>query len=119
RHWLLKHLTTANIPYTYIGKELPNDDILQNNCDKTVINELLNASDLYIVASRKEGGPQAILEAASSNTKIISSRVGISEDILNEEQNFENIIQAAKLIIEDIETDNLANYLTKSLENTQ
>lgn len=53
------------------------------------INELYNSLDLYIVASRYEGGPQSILECALTKTPIISSRVGISELILSEDSIFE------------------------------
>ena len=39
--------------------------------------------DLYIVSSRKEGGPQAILEAAITKTPIISTDVGVASEILD------------------------------------
>ena len=38
------------------------------------LNELYNCLDLYIVSSRLEGGPQAIIECALSKTPIISTR---------------------------------------------
>lgn len=47
------------------------------------INELYNILDLYIVSSRKEGGPQAILECATTETPIISSEVGVAAQILD------------------------------------
>ena len=37
------------------------------------LNELYNILDLYIVASRIEGGPQAILECAVTKTPVIST----------------------------------------------
>ena len=41
--------------------------------------------DLYIVSSRYEGGPRSIFEAGATKTPIISTRVGIAEDILPNE----------------------------------
>ena len=46
------------------------------------LNELYNILDLYIVASRVEGGPQAIFECAITKTPIISTDVGIAKEIL-------------------------------------
>ena len=45
--------------------------------------------DLYIVASRIEGGPQAILECAVTKTPIISTDVGIASEILGKESIFD------------------------------
>jgi glycosyltransferase involved in cell wall biosynthesis len=40
---------------------------------------------LYIVSSRYEGGPRSIFEAGATKTPIISTKVGIAEDILPKE----------------------------------
>ena len=42
-----------------------------------------NILDLYLVSSRLEGGPQAILECAVSKTPIISTDVGVASEILH------------------------------------
>ena len=47
------------------------------------LNELYNLLNLYIVSSRFEGGPQAIMECALSKTPIISTDVGIASEILS------------------------------------
>lgn len=52
------------------------------------LNELYNCLDLYIVASRKEGGPQAILECGITETPILSTDVGIASEILSSESIF-------------------------------
>tara|TARA_X000000950_G_scaffold49988_2_gene58810 strand:- start:27776 stop:28699 length:924 start_codon:yes stop_codon:yes gene_type:complete len=52
------------------------------------INELYNLLDLYIVSSRFEGGPQSILECGITKTPIISTNVGIAEEILGSESIF-------------------------------
>jgi glycosyltransferase involved in cell wall biosynthesis len=51
--------------------------------DLESINKLYNTLDMYVVSSRVEGGPQAILECAASKTPIISRDVGIASEILN------------------------------------
>ena len=60
------------------------------------MNELYNCLKLYIVASRYEGGPQAILECAITKTPIISTDVGVASEILASESifNMENYINA-------------------------
>jgi glycosyltransferase involved in cell wall biosynthesis len=46
------------------------------------LNELYNCLDLYVVSSRVEGGPRAIVEAGITKTPIISTDVGIASDFL-------------------------------------
>jgi len=46
------------------------------------LNELYNLLDLYIVSSRYEGGPAAIMECALTKTPLISTNVGIADEIL-------------------------------------
>ena len=81
------------------------DQLLKNKIDFQVyemvdfeqLNELYNCLDLYIVASRIEGGPQAILECAISKTPIISTDVGIASQILSKKSIFNmNNYQEAK-----------------------
>jgi glycosyltransferase involved in cell wall biosynthesis len=61
------------------------------------LNELYNILDLYIVASRFEGGPASILECAITKTPIISTDVGLSSEVLSSSSifdmdNFQNAI---------------------------
>ena len=74
RTYIINKLNKLKINYVY--HEL---------VDLTVLNELYNCLDLYIVSSRVEGGPRAILEASAAKTPIISTNVGISELVLHEE----------------------------------
>ena len=48
-----------------------------------ILREMYAACDLYIVASRVEGGPQAILEAATMKVPIISRDVGMASAVLS------------------------------------
>ena len=53
------------------------------------LNELYNCLDLYIVSSRVEGGPQAIMECSLANVPIISTNVGVASQILDPESIFD------------------------------
>ena len=70
----------------YVINELKKLDIDFINFEKPktkILNELYNCLDLYIVASRTEGGPMAILECGLARVPIISTDVGIASEILN------------------------------------
>jgi glycosyltransferase involved in cell wall biosynthesis len=49
------------------------------------LNELYNCLDLYVVSSRVEGGPRAIVEAGITKTPIISTDVGIASELMSRE----------------------------------
>ena len=61
------------------------------------LNKLYNILDLYIVSSRIEGGPQAILECSISKTPIVSTDVGVASEILHPNSIFkqENFFEAS------------------------
>jgi len=77
RQYVMSRLDRVGINYHYT--ELPSFE---------VINDLYNCLDLYIVAARFEGGPQAIVECASNRTPIISTDVGLASEILPPESIF-------------------------------
>lgn len=85
RNYLINELKKHEIKFTYF--EMATFDTM---------NELYNCLKLYIVASRYEGGPQAILECAITKTPIISTDVGVASEILASESifNMENYINA-------------------------
>ena len=72
RQYIISELEKRNIPYKYFEM-----------VDFNEINELYNILNLYIVSSRVEGGPQAILECGVTNTPIISTDVGVASEILS------------------------------------
>jgi hypothetical protein len=53
------------------------------------INELYNCLDLYIISSRYEGGPRSIIECGLTRTPIISTRVGIAQEFMDENSLFD------------------------------
>ncbi len=72
RQFIINELEKYKIEYKYFEKP-----------KFQTINELYNCLDLYIVSSRVEGGPAAIIECAISKTPVVSTDVGIARQILN------------------------------------
>jgi len=66
RGYVKKQLEEYNVPYTHI--------FLDNYLD---IVECYNILDLYLVTSRAEGGPQAILEGMATGVPLVTTNVGI------------------------------------------
>tara|TARA_Y100000389_G_scaffold201337_1_gene243823 strand:+ start:12215 stop:13138 length:924 start_codon:yes stop_codon:yes gene_type:complete len=78
RQYLLNELKKNKIPHVYF-------EMLKIN----EINEMYNLLDLYLVTSRIEGGPQAIVECGIIKTPIISTNVGIAPEILSPDSLFD------------------------------
>ena len=78
RQYIINQLQKENIKFLYY--EMANFEEL---------NEFYNILDLYIVSSRTEGGPQAIVESGITKTPIISTDVGFASDILSNESIFD------------------------------
>ena len=74
RQYVENRLKEANINYTLFEK-----------ADLDTVKLLYGSCDLYVVSSRYEGGPQAIIEAAAMNIPIISTDVGIATNILSKD----------------------------------
>ena len=51
------------------------------------IADFYNALDLYIVSSREEGGPKAIVESMASGVPLVSTNVGMASDFINDNKN--------------------------------
>jgi glycosyltransferase involved in cell wall biosynthesis len=78
RQYVLKNLKKLEIDFKYFEM-----------VDIKELNELYNILDLYIVSSRLEGGPQAILEASITKTPLVSTDVGVASEILHKSSIFE------------------------------
>ena len=77
RNYLINNFEAKGIPYEYFEM-----------ADLETLNKLYNILDLYIVTSRIEGGPQAILECSIIKTPIVSTDAGVAPEILHEESIF-------------------------------
>ena len=90
RHWIRKGLKDRGVPFTFMGQELDRDDLRENTLTLDEIAKLYQGLDAYVIASRWEGAPNSVLECAASKTKVISTRVGQSPDILFRSQIFDD-----------------------------
>ncbi|MAT48850.1 MAG: hypothetical protein CMA27_03360 [Euryarchaeota archaeon] len=72
RNYIIEQLNKAKIPYHYFEM-----------ASFSEINELYNLLNLYIVSSRVEGGPAAIMECGLNKTPLISTDVGIASEVLD------------------------------------
>ena len=89
--------------------------------DTKVLNELYNCLDLYIVSSRLEGGPQAIIECGLSKTPIISTNVGIASEFLHSNSlfdmdNFQNAIPNTEYAYEKSKQYSIPNGFKEYLD---
>jgi len=96
----------------YVKKELEKRGIAYKSTgylkDFKKVASFYNALDLYIVASRIEGGPEAIVESMASGVPLISTNMGMAPDIivdgkngfLAQVENASEIAQKAMLIFE-------------------
>lgn len=97
----------------YVKKELEKRGIAYKSVgyleDFNEVANFYKALDLYLVTSRIEGGPQAILEAMASGVPLVSTRVGMAPDVIIDGENgflaqvedIGGIVQKAKIIIEN------------------
>jgi glycosyltransferase involved in cell wall biosynthesis len=51
------------------------------------VGRLFHALDVYIVSSRQEGGPKAVLESMASGVPIVTTRVGQAMDLVRHDGN--------------------------------
>lgn len=102
RHYLLEQCRRRSLPYLFVGEEPPAgslaDDIAVNTLPIDRIALLWNMLDLYIVSSRSEGGPKAVIEAGLTGTAVISTPVGLAADLLPEELLFGDAAEGAALV---------------------
>ena len=86
RQYIINNLDKLSIKYEYIEM-----------ASLTKMNTLYNVLNLYIVSSRFEGGPQSIMECALTKTPIISTNVGIANQVLSSESIYDmNNFMSAK-----------------------
>ena len=105
RHYLIKECKKYGLPYYYFGKETVEDDLIVNNHEHAVIADLYNLLDLYLIASRLEGGPTAVIEAAATRSPVFSTDVGLAPDYLERECVFGNLENYKKALLDFVVND--------------
>jgi glycosyltransferase involved in cell wall biosynthesis len=85
RHFILRECEKRRIPYYFYGQNPLDgaDDLSINTIGADKVALLYNLIDCYLVTSKSEGGPKAVLEASFSKIPIFSTRVGLAPDILD------------------------------------
>ena len=76
RGYVIKGLEQLKIPYTHTLVE-----------DYANIGRLYHALDLYMVTSRQEGGPKAVLESMATGVPLVTTRVGQAMDLVKHQTN--------------------------------
>lgn len=74
RGYIKRRLTEEGIGFTHVFLDLYQDIVDCYAC-----------LDLYLIASREEGGPKAVLEATACGIPVVSTRVGMVPEVLADE----------------------------------
>ena len=119
RHWIRRGFKERGIPYTFLGAELPGDDLRENTLSLDEIAKLYQGLDAYLITSRWEGAPNSVLECAATKTCVISTRVGQSPDILTRGQIFDDAAAGAGLLMRDVRDRHLAATLDSAYEHVR
>jgi hypothetical protein len=114
RNYIINKLKNRDINYLYFPM-VSSDEL----------NELYNCLDMYIVSSRVEGGPRAIIECGIAKIPLISTDVGISNMILDEKSIYDmNNFITYKEALPDTEVAynnsnsySIKNYMNKFINN--
>lgn len=115
RGYVKSRLKKAGIPYTH--------KYFKNYFD--IVN-YYNCLDLYLIASRTEGGPKSILESWACGVPFVSTRMGMAPDIVEDNENgvlvdvgdVDNLVVASKKILNDSNFRNrLINNGLKEVED--
>lgn len=98
RGYVKKRLERAGIGYTHRYLKQYSE-----------INTLFHACDLYLIASRNEGVPMALLESWATGTPLVSTRVGMVADVAISERN--------ALLVNVEDRDTLAEHAARIFED--
>jgi glycosyltransferase involved in cell wall biosynthesis len=112
RGYVIKELDNSNIPYEHF--------FVKNYLEMP---KYYSALDLYLVSSRAEGGPKAILESMATGVPIVTTKVGMAPDIIREGYNgllaeVDDVRALASQSGKIIEGANFANRLKRDALNT-
>lgn len=76
RGWVKRRLDELGIPYRHVVAR-----------DFAEVPRLFQALDLYLVASRQEGGPKALFESWATGVPLVTTRVGQAGDLVRHGEN--------------------------------
>jgi glycosyltransferase involved in cell wall biosynthesis len=98
RGYVKSRLTRYGVPFLHV---------IANRYNQ--MSDFYNMLDLYLVTSRQEGGPKAVLESMATGTPIISTAVGQAPEVINSGvdgflapvEDVKSIIKFSSKVIED------------------
>ncbi len=101
RGYVKHHLEKMGIPYRHFYFQEPDGLVPCYHC-----------LDLYLITSRDEGGPLALLEAMAAGIPVVSTKVGMAVDLLHtaengylvEPEDIEGLVKASEQLIKSPET---------------
>lgn len=100
RGYVIKGLNNLSVPYLHSFVEHHSDLV-----------SYYHAADIYLITSREEGGPLALLESLSSGLPVVSTKVGMAPDV---------IIHGKNGFLADVEdVDALANKVATLADNPE
>jgi glycosyltransferase involved in cell wall biosynthesis len=108
-------------------KKFVKDNNLEQNVkfvgNVTNLDEYLRTADFFFFPSRREGLPNALLEAASSGLPIVASKIGGNVDIIEDNYNgllfeSENTKELTKKILKLIKNERLQEKFAKNARKT-
>jgi len=98
RGYVKKNLNEMGVPYKHLFLD-----------EYPEIGKLFQTLDLYIIASRDEGGPKAILESMASGVPLVTTRVGQAVDLVKHGDN--------GWMVESEDIEGLAHWSSWVLQN--
>jgi glycosyltransferase involved in cell wall biosynthesis len=75
RGYVKKRLKIAGIPFVH--------KLFEKSTD---VSHFFQASDLYMITSREEGGPKALLESLATRTPLVTGQVGMVDDLVQDQE---------------------------------
>ena len=100
RGYVKQGLESLSVPYRH--------EILS---DYREVANLYHCLDLYLVASREEGGPKAVLESLAAGVPLVSTRVGLVPDIVQHGQN--------GFLADSEDVDSLTEHIARLIEQPE
>lgn len=76
RGYVIKGLQRLKVPYHYAFVDQHNELLAY-----------YHAADVYLITSREEGGPLALLESLATGLPVVSTKVGMALDVINHGEN--------------------------------
>lgn len=119
RHFVVAECRRLGIPFMFFGTPPQEsvDDLLSNIQPAATMAELYGLVDCYLVTSKSEGGPRAVVEAAWCRTPVLSTDVGLAADILDPRCIFRSEKEFHQKIVEMIQGGSREDTLSMAEKN--